>query len=176
MMKPVLTLCCGLLLAGAVICSAQGKKAPASPPAETSVTINGKQITIKYSAPSMRGRKIFGGLEPYGKVWRAGANAATSLHTDADLQIGNLNVPKGDYTLFVWLDPDQWQLIINKQTGQWGLSYDQSQDLGRAPMKMSKPSAPIETYQMTLSSEGSDMGVLKLAWENTIASVTFKVK
>jgi hypothetical protein len=159
------------MAAGAVICSAQGKKAVASPPAETSVTINGKQI-----APSMRGRKIFGGLEPYGKVWRAGANAATSLHTDADLQIGSLTVPKGDYTLFVWLDPDQWQLIVNKQTGQWGLSYDQSQDLGRVPMKMSKPSAPVETYQMTLSKEGADMGMLKLAWENTIASVMFGVK
>jgi hypothetical protein len=164
------------MAAGAVICSAQGKKAVASPPAETSVTINGKQIAIKYSAPSMRGRKIFGGLEPYGKVWRAGANAATSLHTDADLQIGSLTVPKGDYTLFVWLDPDQWQLIVNKQTGQWGLSYDQSQDLGRVPMKMSKPSAPVETYKMTLSKEGADMGMLKLAWENTIASVTFGVK
>jgi hypothetical protein len=176
MMKSVLTLCSVLMAAGAVICSAQGKKAVASPPAETSVTINGKQIAIKYSAPSMRGRKIFGGLEPYGKVWRAGANAATSLHTDADLQIGSLTVPKGDYTLFVWLDPDQWQLIVNKQTGQWGLSYDQSQDLGRVPMKMSKPSAPVETYKMTLSKEGADMGMLKLAWENTIASVTFGVK
>ena len=176
MMKSVLTLCCGLLLAGAVICSAQGKKAPASPPAETSVTIGGKQITIKYAAPSMRGRKIFGGLEPYGKVWRAGANAATALHTDADLKIGKLNVPKGDYTLFVWLDPDQWQLIVNKQTGQWGLDYDQSQDLGRVPMKMSKPPAPIETYRMTLAKESSDTGLLKLEWENTIASVMFTAK
>lgn len=170
-MKTVLALCFAV-----GICAAQGKKAVASPPAETSVAINGKQITIKYAAPSMRGRKIFGGLEPYGKVWRAGANAATALHTDADLQIGSLTVPKGDYTLFVWLDPEQWQLIVNKQTGQWGLSYDQSQDLGRVPMKMSKPSAPVETYKMTLAKEGGDSGSLKLEWENTAASVTFTVK
>jgi hypothetical protein len=176
MMKTVLTVCSGLLVAGVVICFAQGKNAPASPPAETSVTFGGKQIAIKYAAPSMRGRKIFGGLEPYGKVWRAGANAATALHTDAELKIGKLNVPKGDYTLFVWLDPDQWQLIVNKQTGQWGLSYDQSQDLGRVPMKMSKPPAPIETYQMTLVKEGNDTGLLKLEWENTIASVMFTAK
>jgi hypothetical protein len=176
MMKTALTLCSGILLTSAAICFAQGKKAPASPPAETSVTINGKQISIKYSAPSMRGRKIFGGLEPYGKVWRAGANAATSLHTDADLQIGSLNVPAGDYTLFVSLDPAQWQLIVNKQTGQWGLSYDQSQDLGRVPMKMSKPSAPVETYKMTLAKESGDMGSLTLEWENTTATVSFKVK
>jgi len=176
MMKTALAQCSGLLLVGLVICSAQGKKAPASPPAETSVTIGGKQIAIKYAAPSMRGRKIFGGLEPYGKVWRAGANAATALHTGADLKIGKLNVPKGDYTLFVWLDADQWQLIVNKQTGQWGLDYDQSQDLGRVPMKMSKPPAPIETYRMTLAKESSDTGLLKLEWENTIASVMFTAK
>ncbi len=101
------------------------KKGPLSPPAQTSVSIDGKNIGIKYSAPSMRGRKIFGGLEPYGKAWRAGANAATSLHTDADLNIKGTKVPKGDYTLYVWLDPKQWQLIINKQTGQWGTEYNQ---------------------------------------------------
>src|SRR5258708_14117946 len=104
-----------------------------SPPAETSVTVGGKTITIKYHAPSMHGRKIFGGLEPYGKVWRAGANEATALHTDADLQIKNLTVPKGDYTLFVSLDPKQWQLIVNKQTGQWGLAYNESPALPGVP-------------------------------------------
>ena len=92
-----------------------------SPPAETSVTMAGKVIRINYSAPSMRGRKIFGGLEPYGRVWRAGANEATALHTDANLDIGGLSVPKGDYTLFVYLDPKQWQLVVSKATGEWGL-------------------------------------------------------
>ena len=72
----------------------------------------------------MRGRKIFGGLEPYGRVWRAGANDATALHTDANLDIGGLSVPKGDYTLFVYLDPKQWQLVVSKATGEWGLDYD----------------------------------------------------
>ena len=71
----------------------------------------------------MRGRKIFNGagaLQPDNTIWRAGANEATALHTDADLDIGGLAVPKGDYTLFVWLDPQQWKLVINKQTGQLG--------------------------------------------------------
>ena len=148
----------------------------ASPPAETSLTVNDKQITIKYSAPSMRGRKIFGGLEPYGKVWRAGANEATALHTEADLDLGGLNVPKGDYTLYVWLDPGQWQLIVNKQTGQWGTEYNQAQDLGRIKMTMSKPDSPIETYQIALTSAGGNKGLLKLAWEHTAATVPFTVK
>jgi hypothetical protein len=147
-----------------------------SPPAETSVTIAGKAIRIQYAAPSMRGRKIFGGLEPYGRVWRAGANDATALHTDANLDIGGLSVPKGDYTLFVYLDPNQWQLIVSKQTGEWGLDYNQSRDLGRVKMDMSKPPKPIETYKMTLSSVGANKGKLQLAWENTIAEVGITVK
>jgi hypothetical protein len=155
------------------------KKAPASPPANTSVTINGKSIAIKYSAPSMRGRKIFNGagaLQPDNTIWRAGANEATALHTDADLDIGGLAVPKGDYTLFVWLDPQQWKLVVNKQTGQFGTEYHQEQDLGRVAMTMSKPPAPMETYKMTLSSAGGAKGKLQLEWENVIASVPLTVK
>ena len=147
-----------------------------SPAAETSVKVNGKTLKIDYSAPSMRGRKIFGGLEPYGRVWRAGANSATAFHTDANLDINGLAVPKGDYTLFVYLDPKQWQLVVSKQTGEWGLDYDQSHDLGRVKMDMSKPPAPIEKYRMTLSSLGGNKAKLELAWENTIASVTITVK
>jgi len=147
-----------------------------SPPAETSVTIAGKAIRINYSAPSMRGRKIFGGLEPYGRVWRAGANDATALHTDAKLDIGGLSVPKGDYTLFVYLDPKQWQLVVSKATGEWGLDYDQSRDLGRVKMDMSKPPKPIETYKMTLSSLAANKGKLRLEWENTVAEVPFTVQ
>ncbi len=154
----------------------QQKKTPLSPPAQASVTIDGKKITIDYSTPSMRGRKIFGGLEAYNKVWRAGANRATTLKTEADLQIGELNVPKGEYTLYVWLDQNQWQLIVNKQTGQWGTVYSQEQDLGRVPMNMSKPSAPVETFAITLTSAGGNKGELKMAWEDTVATVPFTVK
>ena len=147
-----------------------------SPPAETSVKIDGKTIRIDYSAPSMRGRKIFGGLEPYGRVWRAGANAATALHTDANLDIGGLSVPKGDYTLFVYLGPKQWQLVVSKATGEWGLDYQPGQDLGRAKMEMSKPPKPVETYKMTLSSLGGDKGKLRLEWENTVAEIPITVR
>jgi hypothetical protein len=124
----------------------------------------------------MRGRKIFGDLEKYGRAWRAGANEATSLKTDADLTIGDLKVPAGNYTLYVWLDEKQWQLIVNKQTGQWGTEYDSKQDLGRVKMTMSKPPAPVETYKITLSSAGGNKGKLELAWENTVASVPFTIQ
>src|SRR5262249_7990088 len=95
-----------------------------SPPMQTSVTVNGKEIWIVYHAPSVRGRKIFGGsdaLQPDNTLWRLGADQATFLHTDADLNLNGLAVPAGEYTLFIDLDQGKWQLIVNKQTGQWGI-------------------------------------------------------
>jgi Protein of unknown function (DUF2911) len=153
-----------------------------SPAAESSVTIAGKTVRVKYSAPSVRGRQIFGpgGLlskDPTYPAWRAGANSATTLHTDTDLDLNGLSVPKGDYTLYAWVaDPDNWLLIVNKQTGQWGLSYDAKQDLGRVKMTMSKPPALIEQYKMTLASTGARTGTLRLEWEHHIATVPFTVK
>src|SRR5258708_17348009 len=153
--------------------------AQASPPKETSAVIGGKKITIKYSAPSVRGRKIFGGsgaLQPDNTVWRAGANNATALHTDGDIMIGNLNVPAGDYTLYVFLDPKGWQLMVSKQTGQWGInrdgstSLDESKASGRTPMKMSKPASLVETYSMNLAVDGKK-GTLTLEWEHVSPSV-----
>jgi hypothetical protein len=161
---------------GAVLANAQ------SPPANTSATIAGKNLSVRYSAPSVRGRKIFGpdGLlsqDPTYPAWRAGANSATSFHTDADLDIGGLAVPKGDYTLYAWIaDPDNWQLILSKETGQWGLTYNAKMDLGRVKMTMSKPAAPIEVYKVTLSSTGANSGKLQLEWENHVASVPITVK
>jgi hypothetical protein len=167
--------------AATVSAAAPQAKPPASPPAEATVTIGGKIITIKYSAPSVRGRQIFGEGGVISKdrtypVWRTGANPATSLHTDADLQIKGLTVPKGDYTLFTQINEEPWQLIVNKQTGQWGLTYNKDQDLGRVPLDMSKALAPIETFKITLTSTGANTGTLQLEWENKIASVPFTVR
>ncbi len=149
---------------------------PLSPPAKTSITINGRKITIKYGAPSMRKRVVFGGIVPYSKVWRAGANEATILQTSADLEFKGLVVPKGEYSLFVWVDPQQWQLIINKETGQSGLEYHQERDLGRVPMDLSRSPKPIETYKITLTKTAVTDAQLKLAWENTVATVSFVVR
>lgn len=174
--------CAAAILTAASVAFVPPAFAQQSPPAEASVTINGKKLTIKYAAPSVRGRKIFGdggriSQDPNYPVWRAGANSATAFHTDADLDVGGLNVPKGDYTLYVLVkDPEAWELIINKQTGQWGLTYNQGQDLGRVKMTMRKPSAPIETLKYTLSSQGGNRGKLELEWENHIASVPITVK
>ena len=85
-------------------------------------------------------------------------------------------MPAGEYSLYSLVGEHNWKLIINKQTGQWGTEYNQAHDLGRIKMAMSKPDSPIETYQIALTSTGGNKGLLKLAWEHTIATVPFTVK
>ena len=182
-----LFICTGILLAATTLLAQSKPPAgpPKSPPATESATIGGKTITITYSSPRVRGREghIFtkDGLISHDStypVWRAGANAATTLHTDTDLEIGpNLaKVPKGDYTLYIDIsDPNHWVLIVNKQTGQWGTVYDKSQDLVRVAMGMGKPSAPVENLKYTLMSLGANWGSLEIDWENYAAYVPLYV-
>src|ERR1700761_6797104 len=152
-------------------CQAQTKKQMPSPPADTSQTVDGKTVSIHYNAPSMRGRKIFGGLVPYDKVWRTGANPATALKTGVNLKIGSATVPAGSYTLYTLPTESGWKLIINKQTGQWGTKYDQSQDLARVDMQVGKTSAPVEQFTISFTLTGGDSAKLKVEWENTSATV-----
>jgi hypothetical protein len=136
-----------------------------------SATIGGKKIT-----------KLFGkdgkiSTDPTYPMWRAGANDATAFHTDADLDLGGLAVPKGDYTLYINItNPAAWELVVNRQTGQHGTDYDAKQDLGRVKMTMNKPAAMVEQLKYTVSSAGGNKGKLALAWENVDASVNLTVK
>jgi hypothetical protein len=155
---------------------AQEKK-PLSPPGQASVKFDdGKTVTIQYGRPSMRGRKIFGGLVPYDQVWRTGANSATSLETDVDLTIGGANVPAGSYTLYTLPGMNSWKLIINKQTGQWGTEYSEGQDLARVDMKVAQLPSGMEMFTISLGKTSATSAMLKLDWENTIASVEVKEK
>lgn len=160
------------LFAAAVV--AQNK--PASPPAKAEGKIGGKNISVDYSAPSKRGRVIMGGLVPYEKVWRTGANAATTLRTDVDVTIGNLAVPAGTYTLYTIPGEKEWTLIVNTQTGQWGTKYDQSKDLGRVKMSIKPVKDTVETFVVDVKPSGAKNGTLTLTWENTEASVPITVR
>jgi len=200
-MKRILLI--ALLLSGLMPAVAQVKKEDLStkntksPGAETSVTINGKNIWIYYyHAPSVRGRHIFNGvgaLQPDGSVWRLGADYATVLHTDADLDLNGLAILKGDYTLYAALGNGQWKLIVNKTLmvgGRhiWGVGVspdgvhegattdDPATELGRASLTMGKPSSPVETLKITLSGAGGAKGKLLIEWENVTASASFTVK
>lgn len=176
-MKTLLA-CTGLLLVAATLSAQQGGP-PKSPPETATATIGGKAISIVYSSPRVNGRegKLFGkdgqiGKDPTYPVWRAGANSATKLHVDGEIHLGDLAVPKGDYTLYVDVsNPDNWTLIVNKQTGQWGTKYDKAQDLGRVPMTMSKPPSMLEDLTYALVDNGGGKGSLTLAWEDKKGSV-----
>ena len=156
----------------------------------------GKLIWIFYHAPSVRSRHIFNGagaLQPDGTIWRLGADDATVLHTDADLDIGGLAVPKGEYTLYAQVDKGNWKLIVNKQLTdargrpQWGINRDGSTtnnpatELGRTALTMGKPASPVETLKIALTrsepgTTDATHGKLEIAWENVTASVAFTVK
>jgi hypothetical protein len=158
------------------IAVAQGNK-PASPPGEATLKFDdGKTVSIQYSRPSMRGRKIFGELVPYGEVWRTGANAATSLKTDVALNIGGASVPAGSYTLYTLPGASGWKLIINKQTGQWGTEYNPAQDLARLDMKVASRTSPLEQFTISFDKTGGNSAMLKLEWDTTVASVEVKEK
>jgi hypothetical protein len=154
----------------------QDKSKRPSPPGTAEVALKGKTIKIDYSRPSMKGRKIFGDLVPYGKVWRTGANEATAFSTPIDLTIGGTKVPAGNYTLYSLPTDNSWKLIINKQTGQWGTEYDEKQDLARIDMKVSKTAQPVEQFTISFDKTGQDSANLILEWENTRGTVAVKAQ
>jgi hypothetical protein len=145
-----------------------------SPPAKADVTLPSATISVDYGAPSVRGRKIFGALVPYGEVWRTGANPATTLKTSGNLMIGNLKVPAGTYTLYSLPTAEGWQLIVNKQTGQWGTVYDKTQDLGRTAMTVGSNASPIETMVIDFEKTSGDSTELHVKWAGIDASVPVK--
>jgi len=168
-----------LLVISAVAVSAsvqEDKSKRPSPPATADVTLNGKKITIDYSRPSLKGRKVGQELAPYGQVWRTGANEATTLTTDVDLNIGGTKVPAGKYTVWTLPSENDWKLIINKQTGQWGTKYDPSQDLARIDMKKSALPQTVEQFTISFDKKGENTVDLNLDWENIRVSVTVKAQ
>jgi len=151
-------------------------QAPKSPHETTKATIDGAAISVTYGRPSVRGRKIMGALVPYGTVWRTGADEATTLTTDKAIQIGGTSVPAGTYTLYTLPGESAWQLIVNKQTGQWGTEYDQKQDLARIPLKKNATAAPVEQLTISVDKNPAGGGLLKIAWENTELTAPVTVK
>ncbi len=127
-----------------------------SPPANTECKFsNGKTVKIDYSSPRAKGRKIFGGLVPYGEVWRTGANEATTFVADTNVEVGGTSVPAGSYTIFTIPAADKWTLIINKKTGEWGIPYKyESDELAKVPMTVSKTSGPVEDFTIAFDQSG----------------------
>ena len=167
------------LLSCALLASAQQDKSQRpSPPASAECKFaDGKTIKSDYSSPRMKGRKVYGGLVPYGQVWRAGANEATTFVTDTNLTVYGKKVPAGSYTIFTVPNPKKWTLIINKKTGQWGIPYKwESEELLRTDMKVAKLKSPMENFTITFAPHGKRACRMHLQWETSDAWVEFKEK
>src|SRR5208282_87661 len=137
---------------------------------------DGKTITVDYSSPGAKGRKIYGGLVPYGEVWRAGANKATTFVTAVDLKVGGRDVPAGSYTLFAIPTPDKWTLVISKKTGEWGIPYPGADsDFVRLDMKASSLPSAVENFTIAFD-KGASGCTLRMDWETTRASVEITKK
>lgn len=144
---------------------------PLSPADSVRASVGGANVSINYQRPSVRGRVIFGGsVVPFGAVWRTGANSATGFVTDRDLMVHGVRVPAGSYTLWTIPDANSWQLIFNKQTGQWGTVYNQAQDLARIPMNVERLTTPVEQFTIAI-----EAGRLSLSWANTRAWVPITI-
>jgi hypothetical protein len=151
----------------------QDKSKRPSPPASAECKFTGgKSVKIDYSSPRAKGRKVMGELVPFGKVWRLGANEATSLVSTAALTIGGKAVPAGSYTLFVVPEQTKWTLIISKKTGEWGIPYPgETEDLARAEMMVSALPAPVENFTIALDGAGPKACTLRVEWESTRVTV-----
>ena len=147
--------------------SAQAAAAPVSEAATASVHVSGGTIDVRYNTPHMRGRKIMGELVPYEQVWRTGANPATTLITSVPLKVGDVLVPAGTHTIYTLPSAETWQLILNNQTGQWGLTYSQDQDLGRTPMMKRALSSPQEVMSISFENSTADATEMHVRWETT---------
>ncbi|MBZ5596829.1 MAG: DUF2911 domain-containing protein [Acidobacteriia bacterium] len=177
-MKQRIALLTLVLVAVATLAFAQQDKSKrASPPAQAVCKFSdGKSITVDYSSPRAKGRKIYGGLVPYGEVWRTGANEATSFVTTADLTVGGKDVPAGSYTIFTVPTADKWTLIINKKTGEWGIPYKyESDELARVDMGVGKTPVPIENFTISFHEMGNGCHMY-LDWENTRATIELTEK
>jgi hypothetical protein len=141
------------------------------------------RIAITYGQPHARGRKVEGGLIPLDTVWRFGANMATTLHTDLDITLGDVKLPRGDYSLFVLYTRAGWQLIVNRGTGQWGTDRDAAKDIGRVPLTarpMAEPEGSLTIYLVPDAAQPTTgyadlRGVLRIKWGATELSTGWRI-
>ncbi|UOQ54351.1 DUF2911 domain-containing protein [Hymenobacter cellulosivorans] len=146
------------------------KPAPASPAATATGKVGGANVTIKYSSPSVKGRQIYGGLVPYGQVWRAGANEATTVEFSKDVTVQGKKLPAGTYAFFVIPTEKDWTVIFNKTAKQWGAyKYDEKQDALRVTATPRKAATMAESLAYDVTKDG-----IVLRWENLELPVAIK--
>lgn len=174
--RPAARFAAALFLLVLTAVAGPGAQQRASPHEGTSETIDGADLTLTYGRPYMRGRKIMGGLVPYGRVWCPGADEATTLTTTRPLTIGSLAVPAGRYTLWMLPSAGDWQMIVSTQTGQWHTQYDPAHDLGRVTLEKRTLTKAVEQLTFTIEERrGHAGGAIVMRWETTEVSAPFTV-
>jgi len=148
-------------------------RVPISPRGAEEIAVGNGTMRVEYGRPFAKKRKIFGGLVPWGKVWRTGANAATTLRLDVDVTLGTAALPKGTYSLYTLPGPKEWQLIVNRQTGQWGTEYDPKQDVVRIPMNVLSRHDHLEAMTIDFLPEDAFRGSLRISWEKKTLVVPY---
>jgi len=147
-----------------------------SPAATVKQRVGFTDIEVNYSRPSMRGRKIFGGLQPYGEIWRTGANNATKITFSTAVKFSGVDVPAGSYALFTIPGEAEWTVILNKVVGQWGAyAYDEKNDFVRIKAKPFALPLPVETFVITFNHVEEGSALFELAWEKTLVPVKIEV-
>lgn len=127
----------------------------------------GGEVTVDYGRPAARGRQILGTVVPFGEVWRTGANTATQFTTTRDLRLGQAVVPAGSYSLWTLPTAAGVELIVNRQTGQWGTEYDRTRDLVRIPMEVGSATTPVERFTIAIEPRAGG-SVLVLSWHTFV--------
>ena len=127
-------------------------------------TIGAATFSVDYGRPLARGRTLLGNVISYDRVWRTGANAATQFTTSAPITLAGLSLPAGTYTLWTVPHVGRVDLIVNRQTGQWGTEYSRAQDLGTAPMKSDSVDTPVEKFTISIEPSDARHGTLAMAW------------
>ncbi|RZK66356.1 MAG: DUF2911 domain-containing protein, partial [Pedobacter sp.] len=153
--------------------NAQGLKMPQASTSQTITQAFGLgTVSINYSRPNTKGRKVFGAMEPYGTVWRTGANSATTITTTEAIKIEGKDLPAGTYGIFTIPGANEWTVIINKGAKQWGAyEYKPEEDLFRVNVKPLKLKDKVETFTIQLADVYPTTAKLQLMWENTALSI-----
>lgn len=167
-----------MLLVSVATTQAQIKAPQASPKAKLTQTVGLTEVAIEYSRPSLKGREMFGGMLPFGEMWRTGANASTKVTVSDDVQIQDNDLPKGTYALYTIPGDGEWTIVFHKNTSYWGTGgkdYKESEDAFRFTVPTQKLSEKVETFTIDINDLRNGSATINLMWENTKVSFNLAV-
>jgi tetratricopeptide (TPR) repeat protein len=156
---------------------AQVKTPQSSPLAKIEQVVGLTTVQVEYSRPSAKGRTVYGDLVPFGKMWRTGANANTTISFSEDVKVGGKDLKKGKYALFTFPKADSWDVIFYTDTNNWGLpeNWNEANVALRVTVKPETLNKSVESFSIFLNNLTNDSGLIELSWERTMVAIPFTV-